>query len=215
MTNHLGTMMKLIPTIAVIFAASHASARGDTPPPLRRVAVPIPTVVGETPPGSRASENEPGLREELQREALQWTMRALLVNKVAAEAAPMSGERGGAFELRSEFHIPLAIPANLAGRNAIARRGKFMSARFTLVDGSGQPMLTEDVSLVWGDGKWLVGTPRYGRRETAEATLKSFIRKASDRAVLRLKRDLLARKGGRSPARIVLAPRRYTARSDQ
>lgn len=193
--------MKFKPLIAGIFTVSYFIAHGDTP--LRRVAVAPPTIVAETLPGAREIENDSGLRSDLQREAQAWTIRALRVNRVAGESFSTSLERGGDIELRSEFRLPLAIPANLSGRSAVVRRGRFMSARFTLVDGSGRTTFTEEVSLVWGDGKWLVGTPRYGRSETTEATLKSFLRKASDRAVQRLKRDLIARRGGpprRTPA---------------
>jgi len=147
-------------------------------------------IVHESLPDAPEPGSDASLSESLRQQGVAWTVRSLTVNHVAARAFPATeGKPAGAYELRSEFAIPTTLPPNVYGFDAMRKRGRFMSARFTLVAPDGRTAQTEDVSLVWGDGKWLTGG-RAKHNVPIDEALRSFVRKASDRAVQHLRRDL-------------------------
>lgn len=184
--------MKLTVVLASIII-SFTVALADTQIPLQTVIVQTSAIVSETLPGTVEPVNEADIKAELQRQAQEWTVRSLKANKVALQALTTTDNSPHAYSLQSEYRIPVTLPGSAYGINASNRRGRFMSARFILKDDSGKDILSEDVSLVWGDGHWTVGARSLRNVGTIEV-LKGFVRKAVDRAVQHMKRDLAAQK---------------------
>lgn len=181
-------MQTLLALTAILIRYPSSASVVDLP--LNVVSVAEPVIVGKLLSNPSAPVGEESVREELRRESQTWTIRALRVNKVAKEVIPSSIKRVEAYELKTEYRIPISLPPDSLGLIGANRRGQFMSAKFVLINPTGRTILTKDVSLVWGDGDWIKGVRQTAKNRPMMEVLKSFVRKASDRAIQQMKREL-------------------------
>lgn len=137
--------------------------------------------------------NEPELRRALGTQFDTWMVRSVTRNHLAAKADPIgkSKLKTGDFLIRAVFEIPLTHAADMSHWDNQYRRGKFMSFRLSISDPSGKTVLESKGDLTWGDGEWSRFMGRGRHKDNAhEEVLTGYIRKAVDRGVLGLKKQM-------------------------
>ena len=155
-----------------------------------------PVVINNVATGGAKAKypiNEPELRKALSAQFDAWVVRSVTRNNLSPNASPVgtSKPKQGELLLQAVLDIPLTHDADMSHWDNQNRRGKFMSYRFSLSDVSGKVVLDTKGELTWGDGEWSRFMGRGRHADNAhEEVIKAYVRKAVDRGVLGLKKQL-------------------------
>lgn len=137
--------------------------------------------------------NEPEIRKALATQFETWIVRSVTRNHVTPTALALQENKPkhGEFVLSAVLDMPLTHAADMKHWDNQYRRGKFMSYRFSLADSNGKTVLESKGELTWGDGEWSAFMGHGRHKDNAhEEVLKGYVRKAVDRGVLGLKKQM-------------------------
>lgn len=178
-------------TIFCLLLHWSVSAKGQTRrvPAWEKVALVPFTIVPRAMEGAPARLDQNDIMQRLGSEATVRAERLLLKRGVAATVERVASAQASAAPalVTGTVTLPISLPRGVIGWRALSRKGPFATAKVLLMDASGKVLAQQEVTLDWGDVRWLWGG-RARHNIPLDEVLMKFTRKAVDRAVEQLAR---------------------------
>ena len=176
----------IVPICILAFLPIGSSASRQKASPLPSVSV-IPFVIEpQAFPGAEKNPNETVVLRELSNQATNQAQSTLLKKKIALTVnVNEKAEAATPVVITGVVRLPVSLPPDLIGLQAVSRRGRFATATVSVRNGTGKVVAEQTVQLVWGDATWTRGM-RIKRNLPLDKVLADFVRKAADRAIQRL-----------------------------
>jgi hypothetical protein len=196
-----------IPALMVLTLVARAPCSAKSIRPLAKVIVLPFAIVAQPIDGASNRVDQQTIVRRLAEEATARAERSLLQQRIAvaveqlpfpvaggvsvtavtSDSRPGGAGAEGPVQLEGTVRLPVSLPAPLTGPRSWFHRGPFATAEVELRRAGGAVIAREAATLDWRDVRWFTGAGRLRRSRPLDEVLIDFARKATDRAIKRLK----------------------------